>query len=345
MRIGGRLAAVLLGSLMAAPIAFAQPNPPMPEILTLPVNAFIVGGTSSVLEQDSIFSSPAALLGTPGEMARQLVGLAFQSVNRIWDDCAVRFEPQILAVVAAQRIALPGGQTLLQRRKEFRSYLQVLPRLANEALPSGMRVYRAINLFFVDALPNVQGLGSFPTTTEATISVVVWHSLGFIPSRTIAHEFGHNLGLVHVDEAEDRDNLMVTGGRGRRLTPVQCDQARLWAHALNRSSRPQILGLTAPEQVPLGEEFSITVVFRDLDRDLAFAVLQALTAEGTHESLEPQSRLVTPDVKGKAVGVFQVQARCREPGPQILQVVLLDELGESASGSLHVLCVPNGTQP
>ena len=335
------VAAALLGSPAGAVAAFAQASPPPePEILTLPVNVFIVGGTPSVLARDPTFSSPTDLLGALSERAQQLVGFALERVNRIWSRCALRFERNAFGVVAAQRLVLPGGQTLLRKRKEFRSYFRILPRLANEALPSSTRVYRAINLFFVDALPeNVRGWGSFPTLTEATVSVVVWRSLGNVPSRTIAHEFGHNLNLIHVERSEDRDNLMVSGGRGRRLTPEQCREARLWAQVLNRSSRPRILSLSAPEEVPVGKEFSIAVVFRDLDRDLAFAIVGSLAVEEGPGVLRPRSRLFTPDVKGSAVGLLRLRVRCREPGLLPLQVLLLDELGEKVSGSLRVRCV------
>ena len=338
--VGLLVGAALLGSFAGASAALAQSAPPPdPEIVTLPVNVFIVGDTSSVLARDPTFSSPTDLLGVPGEQARQLVARALAGVNRMWDRCAVRFEQNTLGVVAARRLVLPGGRTLLQERKEFRSYFQILPRLANEELPSGVRVYRAINLFFVDALPGVRGRGTRPTGAEATVSVVVWRSLGVIPSRTIAHEFGHNLGLAHVERSEDRDNVMVSGGRGRRLNPEQCREARLWARALNRSARPRILSLSAPERVPVGEELALRVVFRDLDRDLAFAVVESLAVEEGSGVLRSRSRLFTPDVKGSAVGLLTLRARCREPGLLRLRVLLLDELSERASASLLLRCV------
>ncbi len=340
----------LLGLLVvggAALLASAQPVSDLDrdreaseDWITVPVNVFIVGGTPSPLARDPSFAAPGAWLGTPSGLARQLVALALERVNRTWAVCSLRFEQNVLAVVAAQRLALPSGRTLLQERKEFASYYRALPLLANRALPSGERVYRAINLFVVDALVDVLGLGALPSARrDARISLVAWRSLGRIPTRTIAHEFGHNLGLFHSDLS---GNLMVSGGRGRALTPEQCRRARLFARDLNWSMRPQILDLTFPGRVPVGSEFAVSVVFRDPDRDVAFAILSRVEMQPSPGVLKPVARVFTPDVKGRISGTFRLTARCSQEGRVVWEVLVVDELGKNTAKTVSVECTARG---
>ena len=313
-----------------------------PERLAVCLNVFIVGGTSSFLARDPQFPSEEALLGRPGSAAQSLVPLALRRVNEVWGQCALGMALNVFAVVAADRVVLPGGRTLLERRSDFRLGLSVygnaLKILANEALPSSTRVYRCLNLFLLDRLPpGVLGIAELPVTRSSVIGAVAWRLPSSIPVEVIAHELGHLLGLRH---ASDRGNLMFpTVSNGFDLTEAQCRRARAQAKELDKSRRPQILQVIAPGEVPVGGEIRIALLFRDPDEDLAFAALGRVEPDLGAGVLRSTSRVFTPDVKGSSTGAFTLSARCREPGPQLLQVVLVDELGEIATDSVTVRCV------
>jgi hypothetical protein len=239
MRAAGFLAILLLGrgwaSAAVPPAVTGEPG-----LLTIPVRFHVTQGATMTVKD-----RPMEVWVTPA----QLAGPVIAEVNRIWAPARIRF---VVERAEFEPLLRPEGFVDLLHRVENAARGEEETRGSGrtaaiaQLLDPAQRHPTAHNVYLLPYLgATYQG---YAQLGGKQVVVGVWTdkpSGGKQPpvkallvepepmrvgslARTIAHELGHNLGLVHPDKAEAAEvgRLMGGGRQGYALTPAEIAVAR-----------------------------------------------------------------------------------------------------------------------
>lgn len=239
MRLAAIVAWLGLGGLVghgATPVTAPLESP----LLTIPLRFHLTQGATMTVKAKSmeVWVTPA-----------QLTGPVIAEVNRIWAPANIRFVVERAEVEPLLRP--PGFADLLHRvedaargEEEVRGSgrTAAIAQLLDPALrhPTAHNVYLLPYLgatyqgyaqlggkqVVVGVWTDKPSGGKQPPVKAQLVEPEPMH-VGSL-ARTIAHELGHNLGLVHPDKAEASEvgRLMGGGRQGYALTPAEIATAR-----------------------------------------------------------------------------------------------------------------------
>ncbi|MBI1729907.1 hypothetical protein HYR53_04740 [Candidatus Acetothermia bacterium] len=218
---------------------------------TLGLNILILEDSVNTLTDGAIFKDSNSALGSASpELTKAIEQQIVPSINGIWDQCGVAYQLKTLAVVRPQNVVVPGGTLdgLLfvrksalpeiaindnTRRDPLELMQQALIPIAQVASNQGISFNPNLLTIFISGarivmLPgDVQNFGGV-TNIEGNVSLIRWDSImvsnpltGEIippkrPITAMAHELGHDLGLVHSNDDKDSQvasdplNLMLS---------------------------------------------------------------------------------------------------------------------------------------
>ena len=224
MRAAGFLAVLFLGRLAAAGAAStAVTNEP--DLLTIPVRFHVTHGATMTVKGKlmEVWVTPA-----------QLVGPVIAEVNRIWAPARIRF---VVERAEVEPLLRPEGFADLLHRVENAARGEEETRGSGrtaaiaQLLDPAQRHPAAHNVYLLPYIgATYQGyaqLGGKQPPVKALLVEPEPMRVGSL-ARTIAHELGHNLGLVHPDKAEAGEvgRLMGGGRQGYALTPAEIATVR-----------------------------------------------------------------------------------------------------------------------
>jgi hypothetical protein len=211
------------------------------------LNFFIIDDGATTLADGAEFPDDQAILGEPESwLLEEMERRGLPTINRIWGQCSLSFEIRTVKVVRPELLQLPDGRTLADifvlsggfRHMDidstpFSDVLSVLDRELRRERGEGIEP-DSLSIFIVGSSligRDVWAQGFAPLGEK--LSVLLWESPNFLPTtiafRVIAHESGHNFGLLHTSEdgipEDDNDplNLMTPSGAGEHLVQAQCE--------------------------------------------------------------------------------------------------------------------------
>jgi DNA-binding beta-propeller fold protein YncE len=204
---------------------------------TLGINIVILADGVNTMAEGAIFSGDSIITSPREEVRLAFENHVVPAVNGIWDQCGIDFELNSISVVDPRNVQISGGnldQQLISRGSELAEIALNEPgrrrplELLTESLEPLSAAASATNIDFDSTLLTayiagarlVQKLGEERhfggvTTLNGKVSLVRWDSLFFTDSATgailpakrpttaIAHEFGHNFGLIHNNDSDD----------------------------------------------------------------------------------------------------------------------------------------------
>lgn len=202
------------------------------------INLVILADGVNTMAEGAIFSADSAVIGSP----RNEVRLAFENqivpqVNGIWDQCGIEFELRSLSVVDPREVQITMGDLDSQffgrdlelaeialgepgRRRPLELLTEALTPIAQAAAEAGVAFDPELLTAYISGARLVIRYGEERhfggvTTLSGRVSLIRWDSL-FItdaetgeilpakrPTTAIAHEFGHNFGLIHNNDSDD----------------------------------------------------------------------------------------------------------------------------------------------
>lgn len=254
-----------------------------PTKYTLGVNVFILADGVTGLAEGARFEDGNTPVGQPrAEVHLAIERQIIPAVIGIWDQCGVDFQLQVLAVVRPERLPLRDrnlDQLLFVRERELPEIAIADPsheppiELLTEALgPIGLALQaqgsrldpQALSVFITGARlvlqPGDERNFGGVTTIKGQVSLVRWDDILVVnketgeifppkrPITAIAHEFGHNFGLLHPEQqgipqvAQDPMNLMLSSPQQPtavppqptvNLLPIQCQLSELLIQQLD----------------------------------------------------------------------------------------------------------------
>ncbi|MFQ6117347.1 MAG: hypothetical protein ACE5LQ_03680 [Candidatus Bipolaricaulia bacterium] len=211
------------------------------------LNIFIIDDGATTLADGAEFPSDRAVLGEPQSwVPEEMERRGLPTINRIWGQCKLSFEIRTVKVVRPELLQLPDGRTLADifvlsggfRHMDidstpFSDVLSALDRALRREGEEGIEP-DSLSIFIVGSSligRDVWAQGFAPLGEK--LSVLLWESTRLLSTtiafRVIAHESGHNFGLLHTGEdgipEDDNDslNLMTPNGAGEHLVEAQCE--------------------------------------------------------------------------------------------------------------------------
>jgi len=211
------------------------------------LNFFIIDDGATTLADGAEFSDDQDLLGEPQSwVPEEMERRGLPTINRIWGQCKLSFEIRTVKVVRPELLQLPDGRSLADifvlsggfRHMDidstpFSDVLSALDRALQREGEEGIEP-DSLSIFIVGSSligRDVWAQGFAPLGEK--LSVLLWESTNFLSTtgafRVIAHESGHNFGLLHTGEdgipEDDNDplNLMSPSGAGEHLVQAQCE--------------------------------------------------------------------------------------------------------------------------
>ncbi|MBI1729403.1 hypothetical protein HY229_01855 [Candidatus Acetothermia bacterium] len=231
----------------------------------IPLNFFIVDDGVTALAEDAVFTN-GSILGRPSPRILDAIrNTVIPKLTGIWDQCNFGFDLINVWVVRPQDIQISGqsldqqlfssqqGQRVIQYGRESADLLrQATYQIWRAAQGADARAANGFNVLLIGA--GIMTSGVIADESEG-FSESVWPNYAVVRSGTIvqdilpkqmistlAHELGHNLGLVHPGQDDlyetltDPMNLMAGSGVSPQpranLLQRQCDRAHVTYTAL-----------------------------------------------------------------------------------------------------------------